>query len=253
MARIRQHAPLHCFTHVEKILRPVVLDVVGILQTLAHALLGAHELEVRRVVGRPVNRHLDQRAAGAELRGTLELDHVALPRVIRCVVVAHHAAVVHEAVLEHELDGVRAEVPRRRAISPRVLPRDFAYRLVAANELRFLFLTRETRRWPVSPAVMRDLVPRVGHGFHRVGIGFDRVARHIPRAGNVVLAQKCKQSRRTDARAELPARDPARCRLPTRDETRDGVEIERETDDVFGHLMRGGPVRASEHVHRNGR
>jgi hypothetical protein len=112
VARIGENAPVfHHFAHVEEVVEPVVLDFARVLQALADTLLGAHELEVRRIVGRPVDRHLDERALRAEARGSLELDRVALPRVIGGVVVAHHAAVVHEAVLEHELDRMRREVP----------------------------------------------------------------------------------------------------------------------------------------------
>ena len=111
VAGVGQDAPLHRVAHVEEIVDPVLAHQVGVHQALAVDRLGAHELEMRRVVGGPVDGHLDELGLFAEAGGLLQLDHVAAPRVIRRVVVAHQAAVVDEAVLEEQLDRMRATGP----------------------------------------------------------------------------------------------------------------------------------------------
>ena len=101
---------------------------------------------------------------------------------IRRVIVGHHAAVVDEAVLEQELDRMRAQVPRRRAITARVAAGELADRLVRAHELFFLLVAGEARRRTVRPAVMADLVARIGDAPAGVRIGLQRMPRDVPRA-----------------------------------------------------------------------
>ena len=190
---------------------------------------------MRRIVRGPVNRHLDQVRVPAPSRRALELQHVALSRIIRRVVVAHHAAVVLEPVPEHEIDRIRAQIPRRGAVTARILSRNAADRFIAANELLFFLFLRKARGRTVRPAVMRDLVTGIGDTLHGIRESLDRMAGDVPRSLDSMLLEQREQPRRGNAWSELAAGNPAGRGLAARDEARDRVEVERKTDDVFGH------------------
>src|SRR6266702_3791517 len=100
-------------------------------------------LHVEEIVDPPADRHLDQRRFLAEYGGLLRLDPVAEPHSVRGGVVPHHAALVIKAVLEKQLDRMRAQVPRRRAVAAGVAAGEIFDLLVRARELRFLLLARE--------------------------------------------------------------------------------------------------------------
>src|SRR3546814_20631482 len=69
------------------------------------------------VVEGPADRQLDQRGFGAVADGIAELDRVAAARLRRDVVAGHQAAVVFEAVLFQQVEGVTAEVTGGRALA----------------------------------------------------------------------------------------------------------------------------------------
>src|SRR6266702_163365 len=120
-----------------------VAAAADVHQSRQHGVLRAHELEVRVVVERPADRHLDQRRFLAEYGGLLRLDPVAEPHSVRGGFVPHHASLVIKAVLEKQLDRMRAQVPRRRAVAAGVAAGEIFDLLVRARELRFLLLARE--------------------------------------------------------------------------------------------------------------
>jgi hypothetical protein len=105
----------------------------------------------------------------------LQLGDVALAGEVAVVVVAHQRAVVQDAVLQQELDGMGREVPGRRAVAARGAAADLLDRLVAAHDLLFLLLARQRHRQAVSPAVMGELVAGLDIGCHRLGRAVDRV------------------------------------------------------------------------------
>src|SRR5258708_38012260 len=103
------------------------------------------------------------------------------------MVVPHHAAFVIEAVLEQQLDRMRAQVPRRGAVAAGVAARGLLDLLVRARELRFLLFAREARGRPGRPAVVSDLVaglPDAGGGLR---IGFQRMPTGKPSGGDAVV------------------------------------------------------------------
>src|SRR6266851_5656259 len=69
--------PVRLPLHVEEIVDPVGEHAARVLESREHGVLRPHELEVRVVVERPADRHLDQARFLAEYRGLLQLDPVA--------------------------------------------------------------------------------------------------------------------------------------------------------------------------------
>ena len=87
--------------HVGEVVDEILQHIVGVHQPGLDRAVGiAHVFEVRVVVERPADRHLDQRRLAAAHERLLEFGHVALAGVVAIVVVAHQRAVVPDAVLE---------------------------------------------------------------------------------------------------------------------------------------------------------
>ena len=167
MEGIGDHAPLRAFLHVQKIVDPVLEHEPVIHEPGQDPFFRAHELEVRIIVERPADRHFDEFRRFAEHRRLFQLDHVALTHAIRHVVVAHHAGVVGEAVLDEELHRIRAQVPARRAVAARIFAGNALDRFIAANEFLFFLLAREFHRRNVPPAVMADFMAGIDHRLHQ--------------------------------------------------------------------------------------
>src|SRR5262249_31312521 len=119
---------------------------------------------MRMVVERPGDRHLDQAGLLTEAVGLAELDLVAAPGAIGNVVGAHQAGVVEKALLDQQIDGVRAQIPRRRAVTARSPPGKLPDILVGADEIGFLLVAGLVGVRNVRPRVMADLVARLGDG-----------------------------------------------------------------------------------------
>src|SRR6185312_6104388 len=108
--------------------------------------VGAHEFEMRVVIERPADRHLDEVRLASQYRRALQLDHVAQPRAIGQIVVTHHAALVEKAVLQKKLDGMWREIPGRRAVAARLPAGELADRLVRARQAGLFLLARKAGR-----------------------------------------------------------------------------------------------------------
>ena len=129
---IGQNPPIVVIAHIGEIRQPVLSDEPGVHEPWLNQVLGAHVFEDRKVVESPADGHLYNRRVRAVGQRLLQGDHIAVARLIGQIVVAHQAAVVDEIMLEKQGDGVRAEIPGRRAIAPRVAAGEFLDRLVAA-------------------------------------------------------------------------------------------------------------------------
>ena len=234
MARVGEHAPVRDARHVDEVVEPVLEHAARVPEPLA-----SHELEVRIVVQGPADRHLDQRGVRPEHHRLVELHQIAATRSVGQVVMAHHAALVDEAVREQQLDRVRAQVPGRGAIPSRPLPAELLDGVVRTNETRLLLFSRELCRRNVEPAVMRDLVAALDNPVAGVRVGLDRDARNEPRRPDLVLLEQGQNPRGAD-HPELASRDRRRTRLPAGDQARDGVEVKAQADDVFGHCLGSG-------------
>jgi peptidoglycan/xylan/chitin deacetylase (PgdA/CDA1 family) len=81
------------------------------LQTGQYGCDRAHELEMRKIVKRPADRHLDYRRLLTEMKRLTKLCNVAATRAIRQIVGAHQARIVLEAVVQQQVDGVFAQIP----------------------------------------------------------------------------------------------------------------------------------------------
>src|SRR5258708_3502436 len=103
------------------------------------------------------------------------------------MVVPHHAAFVIEAVLEQQLDRMRAQVPRRGAVAAGVAARELLDLLVRARELRFLLFAREARGRHVRPALVSDLVAGLHDAGAALRVGFQRMPGGKPGGGDAVL------------------------------------------------------------------
>src|SRR6185437_14030428 len=89
VAGIGDDAPLHDARHVVEVIVPVLEHAARRLEATEDRVAGAYELEMRVVVERPADRHLDELGLASEHRRLLELDDVAEPRAIGQVVVSH--------------------------------------------------------------------------------------------------------------------------------------------------------------------
>ena len=235
MHGVGQHAPLDRLLHVAELVEPVLHDRARRLQARQHRGRRAHELEMRIVVERPADRHFDQRGLLAEAEGLAELGLIAAPRAIGPIVRAHQARVVDEAMGEQEIDGVLAQVPRRRTIAARLAAGQPGDGIVGADEIGLLFLAALLRRRDMRPAVVRHLVPVPHHRLTGAGMAFDGKSRDEPGRANAGGLQQGQDAARADE-AELSARERRRGRHAAGDEARLGVEVEGQADDVAGHL-----------------
>src|SRR6266705_4476025 len=236
-------SPIRLALHVEEIVDPVGEHSARVHEARQHGVLRAHELEVRVVVERPADRHLDQARFLAEYRGLLQLDPVAEPNAVRGGVVPHHAAFVIEAVLEKQLDRMRAQVPRRRAVAAGVAAGEFPDLFVRAHQLRFLLLAREARRRHVRPAVMADFMARLQHTPTCLRISLEGMPRDEPGGGNAEFLEQRQYARGAD-HAELAARHRRRRGHAARDPAGNRVEIKSDADDVLRHALLAFRCRA---------
>src|SRR6476659_11171110 len=78
---------------------------------------------------------------------------------------------------EQEIDGVLAQVPRRRTIATRLAPGEPGDGIVGADEIGLLFLPALLRRGNMGPAVMRHLVPVLHHGLTGACVALDGKSR----------------------------------------------------------------------------
>ena len=147
---------------------------------------------------------------------------------------AHHRAVVGEAVLQQQLDAVRAQVPGRRPVAARVLAGQRPDRRVAAHQLLLLAVAPQGRRDTVRPAVVAHLVPGLHDLPHAGRVAFDGVARDEPRGGDPVPREQGEDARNGDD-AEVAARDHGGGGEPARDHRRRVVVVERQAHQQVGH------------------
>ena len=195
-------------------------------------------LEVREVVERPADWQFHERGGQAEHDGFARLHGIAGACLVRQVVVAHHAAVVRESLLEQEIHAGTAEIPRGRSVSPRRCAADALDRGVAAHELGALLVPGKPRGRDVVVAVMTDLVTRLVNRAARVGIGVDRESRNEPRGADTAAREQREQALRAD-HTKLAARDRGRRGLAECEPQRYGVEVEREAHEVTGAVHSG--------------
>ena len=164
-------------SHVGIVVDEVLQHVGRIHQAGLDRAVGiAHVFEVREVVERPADRHLDQSGLSPAHEGRQKLRDVALAGVVAVVIVAHQRAVVFDAVLQQELDRMGREVPGGRAVAARELAADLLDQFVAAHDLLFLLLARQRDGQAMGPAVMGELVAGLDIGRHRLGRAVDRMA-----------------------------------------------------------------------------
>ena len=175
---------------------------------------------MRMVVERPADRHLDQRRRLPEAVGLAELGDVAAPCPVGQVVAAHQAAVVGEAVREQQIDGVRAQVPGRRAVAARLAAREAHDRLAGPQQVRLLLRAAHGGGGDVRPAVVGDLVPVRHHRRAFLGLALDGEARHEPGACGCRARPSNARMRPRGQRAELAARQRRRRGHAAGDEAR---------------------------------
>src|SRR4051812_15490565 len=81
---------------------------------------------------------------------------------------------------QQEIDGVLAQVPRRRTIATRLAPSEPGDGIVGADEIGLLLLPALLRRGNMSPAVMRHLVPVPYHRLTGARVALDGKSRDEP-------------------------------------------------------------------------
>ena len=136
---------------------------------------------------------------------------------------------------EQEVDGVLAQIPRRRAITARLAAGESRNRLVGADEIGLLLVAALLRGWNMRPAVVRNLVAVRGHRLARRRMALDGEAGHEPGGADAARFQQRQNPARAD-QAELAARQRGRRGHAARDEPGLRVEIEGQADDVARHL-----------------
>ena len=235
MKGIGDDAPIEVVAQVKKIVDPVLQHAASVHQSLQDPGWRANELEVREVVERPAHRRLDQPGHVAEHGRLFELDHVPLSHPIRDVIVRHHATVVDESVPDQEFHRVRAQVPRRRAVTARMATGKFSDPLVGAHEPFFFLFTGKLGWRHVRPAMVPDLVAGVAYAPALIRIRRERMARDEPARLNPALLEQRQDPGRSDVGAELAARDRRGRGHAARNKPRHGVEIKRQTNDMSSH------------------
>ena len=116
--------PVDLAVHVVELVAPNLLDLRGSRESRAEAVVKTDVLEVREVIEDPTDRQLHQIDLGAEQIRTIGLDDVADAAPVGLVVFAHQRALVADALLQQQLDGVGAVVPGRRAVADGTDPGD---------------------------------------------------------------------------------------------------------------------------------
>src|SRR6185312_11694207 len=136
---------------------------------------------------------------------------------------------------QQEIDGVLAQVPRRRTIATRLAPGEPGDGIVGTDEIGLFFLPALLRGGNMRPAVMRHLVPVLHHRLTGAGVALDGKSRDEPSGADTGGFEQGQDAPRADE-AELPARERRRGRHATGDEARLGIEVEGQAHDVAGHL-----------------
>src|SRR5262249_33362387 len=88
-----------------------------------------------------------------------EHGYIAAARPIWQVVGAHQARVVIEAMGQHSVDGVLAQVPRGRAVAASLVFAQAGDGIVSPHQIGFLLFARLGCGWKMCPAVVSDLIP----------------------------------------------------------------------------------------------
>src|SRR3954470_11715293 len=136
---------------------------------------------------------------------------------------------------QQEIDGVLAQVPRRRTIATRLAPGEPGDGIVGTDEIGLFFLPALLRGGNMRPAVMRHLVPVLHHRLTGAGVALDGKSRDEPGGADTGGFEQGQDAPRADE-AELSARERRRGRHATGDEARLGIEVEGQAHDVAGHL-----------------
>ena len=191
---------------------------------------------MREIVEAPSDRYLDEARRIAEDERLVDVDYVALPAAVGCVVISHQTALVHETMLEEQIDRVLRQVPRRRPVAARILAAQLLDRLVAAHQVRLFLLARHLVRRQVRPAVVADLVPGLEDRLVLRRIRLDREARAEEGALNAVLLQQVEDARDSGG-AELAARDVVRSREAAGHEPGHRIEIEGNANEETRHVQ----------------
>ena len=130
---------------------------------------------------------------------------------------------------------MRAQVPRRRAVSARLAAGEPGDGVVGADEIGLLLRAALLRRRDMRPAVVRHFVGVPHHRLAGAGMALDGEARNEPGRANAERLQQRQDAPRAE-QTELPARERRRARHAAGNEPRLRVEIEGQADDVAGHL-----------------
>jgi hypothetical protein len=133
-------------------------------------------------------------------------------------------------VFLQQLERVRAEVPRRRAVADDVV-RELAQDREALRQLFLLLLARQRRRRRVRVAVVRDLVTGVGDLADAMRIALGVAGGDEERGANPVLPQQTQDQRHGHLRTVPALRQRAGLvghGGVVRDPRLLGVEVERE-------------------------
>ena len=152
------------------------------------------EEEVRRIVHLPTVRHL-QKPPPALRRG----------QPVRAIV-ADEAAVVPKAVVEQQVEGMRAGVARGRAVADRGVTGEALEALRALQQHIKFGLAALVTDELVFVAVVADLVTAGDHPLDEFGILVGRPAGHEERRFEIVFLQQAEDARHSDPGAVLAAR-----------------------------------------------
>jgi len=159
---------------------------------------------------------------------------------------ARERGVVHEAVLEQDLDRRSAHVHRRRAVADGPDPGDAIEGIETAKEELALVRRLELRERLVHPAVVAELVAAVADRPHQLGIREHGVAGHEERRRDPAALEHGEDPRDREG-AELAARERRHVATGHAERPRrHRVEVEREADGQrCGHHATSAPTHAS--------
>src|SRR3954466_8469282 len=118
---------------------------------------------------------------------------------------------------KQEIDGVLAQVPRRRTIAPRLAPGEPGDGIVGADEIGLLFLPALLRGGNMGPAVMRHLVPVPHHRLTGARMALDGKSRDEPGGADTGGLEQGQDTPGADE-AELSTRERRRGCHATSDE-----------------------------------
>ena len=186
------------------------------------------------VVRAPGDRQFQKRGFLAEGRGLVGPYDIAAAHPVGLRVVAHHRAVIGEASLQQQLDGMLRKVPGGRAVAVRPGVRQRLDGGDTPVELLRFFLPRQLGRRDMPPAVMADLVAGLVDAPAMIRPCADGDARNEEGSRDGVAVQKPQYALDPD-RAELAARKHGWRGPAPGDEARHAVEIECERGKAGRH------------------